>query len=84
MVMKRTYKTTIEFENKYHRDLFESWMSNIGEQEFDRQLEVEKENQRLFGSGQDHCPKSLLDTGLIFRYPKKGMIKTEAIFEEEI
>lgn len=69
------YTTIIKFENKYHRDLFEDWMSNLGEQEFNRQLDVEKENET-------DIPKRLIKTGIVFKYPKKGFIITE-VYEDE-
>lgn len=68
------YETVISFDNKYYRDLFEDWMSNLGEQLFDQQLDVEKENEV-------DMPKKLLNKVLIFNYPKKGVIKVKSIEE---
>lgn len=68
------YETVISFDNKYYRDLFEDWMSNLGEQLFDEQLDVEKENEV-------DMPKKLLNKGLIFDYPKKGVIRVKSIEE---
>lgn len=77
-MMKRTI-VTIEFDEKYHAQLFEDWMSNLGEQEYWQQLDVEKENRTLFGDG---CPTKLLDKHPRFDYPKRGKIVVTSEDEE--
>lgn len=74
--MKKKYKSCITFDTEYHRDLFEDWMSNLGEQLFDQQLDVEKENVT-------DVPCNLLTKSLIFRYPVRGEILVKAVEDEE-
>lgn len=64
------YAVTIEFDEKYHGKLFEEWMSNLGEQLFHSQLDVEIEN--------GECPKKLQKKALDFKYPKAGRITVES------
>jgi hypothetical protein len=62
----KKYIVTMEFDQKYHGKLFEGWMSNLGEQLFHNQLDVEIEN--------NECPKKLQTKALDFKYPKAGYI----------
>lgn len=72
----KKYTSVIEFEHKWHRDIFEMWLSEVGEQDYWNMLDSLKENE-------GDCPKKLLNLDISFNYPKDGSIITSVYESEE-